>query len=206
VFAARLGERFGKNRTRRPMMISDFINNALNWWNSLPQETRVGVTITIVSGLVVAVILGIVTKLSKIPQHVFRFIKSLIEKKSKHSGQRTTIPQPPPSMGNLFVQRSSTKGRNLVKQIKGSIGLEHLVSIWGSGGVGKTTVAIEVANSLKPIFTDGIIWINAGLISSFNLSRLQDEICMQLGQSKDALPFDDQAKASVARRLVTGAR
>jgi predicted ATPase/class 3 adenylate cyclase len=58
--------------------------------------------------------------------------------------------------GNLPVQPTSFVGRSdEVRDVSEALGRAHLVTVTGSGGVGKTRLAVQVAAELLPTFADG---------------------------------------------------
>ena len=59
--------------------------------------------------------------------------------------------------GNLPVQRTSFVGRaDEVKELTALVGTERLVTLTGSGGVGKSRLALQVAAEAASAFTDGV--------------------------------------------------
>ena len=61
--------------------------------------------------------------------------------------------------GNLKPQTTSFVGREMaVVELETAVKANHLVTLTGVGGVGKTRLAVEVAERLKSAFTDGV-WV-----------------------------------------------
>ncbi|NJN95110.1 MAG: hypothetical protein HC875_13895 [Anaerolineales bacterium] len=64
----------------------------------------------------------------------------------------------------------------------------QILVLWGPGGVGKTTLAIETAHALASAFPDGIAWIDAHAYTS--VSTIQETLAQWLH-----LPLDDGTPA-----------
>ncbi len=68
-----------------------------------------------------------------------------------------TMPDRPPT--NLRAQLTSFVGRrNEVVEVQRLLGVARLLTLTGSGGVGKTRLAVQVAVEMLPAFADGV-WI-----------------------------------------------
>ena len=82
-----------------------------------------------------------------------------------------------------FVPRQDRDGYDFVKRLKEELAPKRnrLITLWGPGGVGKTTLAAEAARELAEIFTHQIIWTSAEGRADFTFSTLLDEIATQLG-------------------------
>ncbi|MCX6032866.1 MAG: tetratricopeptide repeat protein [Chloroflexi bacterium] len=84
----------------------------------------------------------------------------------KQAATSAAIPQPrPPISGpqrhNLPLQLTNFIGRaREAEQIRGLLAAHRLVTLTGSGGVGKTSLALRVATDLLPTFADGAWWVN----------------------------------------------
>ena len=89
----------------------------------------------------------------------------------KLAATSVTTPQPrPPSPGpqrhNLPSQLTSFIGREReTAQVRGLLAGHRLVTLTGSGGVGKTSLALRVATELLPAFADGVWWVNLEAIA-----------------------------------------
>ena len=71
---------------------------------------------------------------------------------------------------NLPVLVSSFIGREReVVELMGCVQAERLVTLTGSGGVGKTRLAIKVAEGLLEVFSHGIFWVDLTSISDPDL-------------------------------------
>ena len=112
------------------------------------------------------------------------------------------VPQPPRRRGPVgFVARHDEEGRDLVEVVTKALEGDGAVNLWGSGGVGKTTLAIEISHRLLPSLPGGVIWADADGRAEFNLAALLDEILTRLGR-EDARTLAPEAKASLACSLL----
>jgi len=85
------------------------------------------------------------------------------------------VPQPPRRRGPVgFVARHDEEGRDLVEVVTKALEGDGAVNLWGSGGVGKTTLAIEISHRLLPSLPGGVIWADADGRAEFNLAALLD--------------------------------
>jgi TIR domain/NB-ARC domain len=91
----------------------------------------------------------------------------------------TEIP-PPPIVG--FIPRSGREGRNLIESLREELAPQkgQLVALWGAGGVGKTTLAAEVARTLRDEFSHRVVWVSADSRTDLPFSTFLDEIARQL--------------------------
>jgi tetratricopeptide (TPR) repeat protein len=103
-----------------------------------------------------------------------------------------SIPRPP-AVG--FVARRNAEGRDIVEQLQEELapGRNQLVVLWGAGGVGKTTLAVEAAQALSGVFERRIVWASPELRADLTLATLLDEIATQLGRA-DLRPFAFEPK------------
>ncbi len=109
-------------------------------------------------------------------------------------------------MSTSFIARSDTEGRDLVEQLKAELapGRNHLVTLWGAGGIGKTTLAARVAYELSEAFEHRIVWTGSELRVALTLSALLDEIAGQLGRS-ELRQLALEPKEEAVRALVAAA-
>ena len=114
-----------------------------------------------------------------------------------------SIPRPP-AVG--FVARRDAKGRDIVELLRAELAPERnqLVVLWGAGGVGKTTLAVEAAGALGGIFGQRIVWSSPELRADLTLSTLLDEIAKQLGRA-DLGKLAFEAKEEAVRDLLAEA-
>ncbi len=114
--------------------------------------------------------------------------------------ERLPKPKPPRKRTSFFVDRYNRRGYPLKQLIIEALKQRNIVSLWGRGGVGKTTLAIEVAHELAGRF-DGIIWIGLETYDDFSLPQLLNEICIQL-KREDALTLRTDAKKGIVKSLL----
>ena len=118
------------------------------------------------------------------------------------------VPKPPPRPERKYIDRHDREGRDLIGRVNAHL-KRGIVTLTGSGGVGKTTIAIEVANRLfeKRIrgFKEGIVWISADGRPDFGLVSLVDNVLDQLvpvDQVEAIRRLPPDAKRELARRLL----
>jgi predicted ATPase/DNA-binding XRE family transcriptional regulator len=87
--------------------------------------------------------------------------RAALEESARHArGQRLQEQEEPPPSHNLPRQLTSFLGRDdVVKEVTALVKSAPLVSIVGTGGVGKTRVSIEVANQLLGDFPGGVWFV-----------------------------------------------
>lgn len=97
-------------------------------------------------------------------------------------GHTASLIPRPPVVG--FVARRDEQGRDIVGLLKEELAPEkgRLVSLWGPGGAGKTTLAAEVVRGTEDIFHGRIVWASSLRRADFNLATLLDEVATQLGR------------------------
>src|SRR6266545_4326443 len=114
-------------------------------------------------------------------QNVAQGIRKAIEEMAGRKAQRiresgllpAAIPRPP-RVG--FVARRDQNGRDLLERLQ-------IVTLWGPGGTGKTTLAAEVARAMAEQFRGRIVWTGPQLRADFTASALLDEVATQLGHA-----------------------
>jgi tetratricopeptide (TPR) repeat protein len=122
--------------------------------------------------------------------NVAQGIRKAIEEMAGRKAQRiresgllpTAIPRPP-RVG--FVARRDQDGRDLIERLREELAPERrqIVTLWGPGGAGKTTLAAEAARAMADQFRDRIVWTGPQLRADFTPSALLDEIATQLGRA-----------------------
>ncbi|HKQ77733.1 MAG TPA: tetratricopeptide repeat protein [Blastocatellia bacterium] len=122
--------------------------------------------------------------------NVAQGVRKAIEEMAGRKAQRiresgllpAAIPRPP-RVG--FVARRDQKGRDLLERLREEIAPERrqIVTLWGPGGMGKTTLAAESARAMADRFQGRIVWTGPQLRADFTASGLLDEIATQLGRS-----------------------
>ncbi|HKP73361.1 MAG TPA: NB-ARC domain-containing protein, partial [Pyrinomonadaceae bacterium] len=80
----------------------------------------------------------------------------------------------------------------------------QLVVLWGAGGVGKTTLAVEAAQALGAVFGRRMVWASPELRADLTLATLLDEIAAQLGRA-DLRPLAFEPKEEGVRALLAEA-
>jgi predicted ATPase/DNA-binding SARP family transcriptional activator len=105
--------------------------------------------------------------------------------------------EPPEPPGNLPARVSSFVGRTQeLQEVADLVEASRLVTLTGPGGIGKTRLALKVAQRLRPRFPGGAWWID--LASVTDPSLVADEAARVLGLT--VMPGQEVAPA-VARAL-----
>ena len=122
---------------------------------------------------------------------------------------QTPVISPPPEIPRPpvvgFVARRDEHGRAIVEQLKEELAPHkyQLVALWGSGGVGKTTLAAEAVRELNAA-GQRIFWVSADGRTNFTLSTLLDDIAAQLSRI-DLRPLALEPKVEAVRALIADA-
>ena len=93
------------------------------------------------------------------------------------------------TLNNLPLQLTSFVGREReIAEIKTLLGKAKLVTLTGSGGCGKTRLALETAKQLVESYPDGIWLVELASISNPNLVVQTIASALGIPDSRDALP------------------
>jgi tetratricopeptide (TPR) repeat protein len=128
-------------------------------------------------------------------------------------GSRTSEPEPllvasaiprPPVIG--FVARHDKNDRDILALLREELDPQksQVISLWGWGGVGKTTIAAMAARQLVEVFAQRIVWVSAEGRADFSLSTLLDEIATSLGHA-DSRKLILEFKKEAVRAIVATA-
>jgi tetratricopeptide (TPR) repeat protein len=128
-------------------------------------------------------------------------IRKIIKEFKPKPPSVTLIPRPP-LVG--FVARRDEQGRDILSRLREELAPQSskLVTLWGPGGVGKTTLAAEAARSLADDFAGRLVWSSAEGRASYSLSTLLDDIATQLGRP-DLRPLAPEPKKAQVHALVS---
>jgi tetratricopeptide (TPR) repeat protein len=117
----------------------------------------------------------------------------------------SSVPRPP-VFG--FVARRDEQGRDIVERLREELAPERgrLVTLSGPGGIGKSTLASQVARELQETYGRRVVWSSADGRTDFSFPSLLDDIATQLGRAelRTLAPADkeEQVRALVADALV----
>jgi len=119
-----------------------------------------------------------------VAQGIRKAIEAMVGRKAqliRESGLLPAAIPRPPHVG--FVARRDKSGRDLIERLQEELAPEHrqIVTLWGPGGAGKTTLAAEAARAMADQFRGRIVWTGPQLRADFTPSALLDEIATQLG-------------------------
>ncbi len=104
---------------------------------------------------------------------------------------------------NLPSLVSDLVGREAeIEQIKNLVQENRLVTVTGSGGVGKTSLAIRVASDMAPLFPDGVWFVELAPISSpeYIVSAISDALAFQVDTHSSNLDPKGQLLDYMRRR------
>lgn len=200
-------------------------------WNSISQGARDNIVGTLIGGVGLAVLTGTVVTFrksigavihkvfpkSQTPQQVAPAPQPVVIR-VEHSPPPTALPAPTeptdtkasalstliPRRSSIgFVARRDENGCDIVEQLKEELAPEQnqLVVLWGAGGVGKTTLAVEAAQALSGVFEKRMVWASPELRADFTFTTLLNEIAAQLGRA-DLRPLALEPKEEQVRALL----
>ncbi|HEX8145120.1 MAG TPA: TIR domain-containing protein [Pyrinomonadaceae bacterium] len=106
-----------------------------------------------------------------------------------------------------FVPRYNDKQQDILELLKKELAPDknQLVALWGPGGMGKTTLAIMLANQLYDAFSGRVIWVNARRHPTFSLSEMLDIIAGRLSRA-DLRAYSLEQKRKEISELVQDSR
>jgi predicted ATPase len=106
-----------------------------------------------------------------------------------------STPDDSPFPGRLPVQRTSFIGREQAcAQVWHLLIEHHLVTLWGTGGCGKTRLAVQVASEMQHSFRHGVCFVDLSTI------RDPDLVLLQIAQ---ALHLKEIEQQSLSEQLAT---
>jgi tetratricopeptide (TPR) repeat protein len=122
-----------------------------------------------------------------VTQGIRRAIEEMAGRKAQRIRESGLLPAAvprPPRVG--FVARRDQNGRDLIERLREELALERrqIVTLWGPGGAGKTSLAAETARAMADHFRGRIVWTGPQLRADFTPSALLDEIATQLGRAE----------------------
>ena len=204
-------------------------NSSVSWWNSLTPENHLTVYLGLIVAIIGAAIIGVSKFFGKSIKGIFtrnsepqpppsQKLEITVNTSQPTPPQQPLLPPQSPekpaplpliprsSASVDFVPRFDAEGRDLVLRIQEELSPEknQLVILWGPGGVGKTTLAIEARRGLENVFGQRIVWTSADGRSDYTFSALLDEITSQLGQP-DIRQLALEPKKDAVRSLITEA-
>lgn len=115
----------------------------------------------------------------------------------------SSVPRPP-VFG--FVARRDAQGRDIVERLREELapGRNQLVTLSGPGGIGKSTLAAQVARELQETYGRRVVWSSADGRADFSFPSLLDDIATQLGRA-ELRTLAPAEKEEQVRALVTDA-
>lgn len=113
------------------------------------------------------------------------------------------LPRPRRRVVVRFIDRHDEQGRDITELVIELLEGGHCINLWGSGGVGKTTLAVEATHRVFPTpFSGGVVWDTADGRADYDLVTLLDQILTALGR-EDARTLAPDAKADLVGHLLS---
>jgi len=160
----------------------------------------------IVGGLVVAAVLAVASTIFALGRFLRNRLRPkpqppVVEEKKEPEPPRP-VPKPEKLPVPKFISRRDEQGHDLVEEVSEALKKAALVVIWGTGGVGKTTLATEVANRLfESRYKGGVIWADADDVADFDFISFLDTILDAL-ERQDARTLALDPKKRLVTRLL----
>jgi tetratricopeptide (TPR) repeat protein len=205
--------------------MDELLKRLLGWWNSLTP----GAQDQVVGGLIVAAVVAIVGAVIRWllgrraqepapqPSQSVTTSQSVIVQAPPAPPQPVVVqvqpappapaaerpvPRPPHRLAVPFIPRHDWEGRDWIERLSQVLGADGLVTLWGAGGTGKTTLAVEAAHCFCPApFSGGVIYASADGRPDFGGVTLLDKVLTELGR-EDARPLAPAPKTDLACRLL----
>jgi predicted ATPase len=138
--------------------------------------------------------------IANVPGRGYSFVAT-VERKSQLPKQSTPIAKAPP-VNNLPATIGEIIGRDaVIAAMVAQLPQRRLITLTGSGGVGKTTVAIAVADTLNAVYEDGVAFVDLGTISDSPMVTTAVASVLGCAQGSES-PTDDLLRYVGARRLM----
>ena len=104
-----------------------------------------------------------------------------------------------------FVSRRGRDAEDLVPWISAQLAGPNrtVLALWGAGGVGKTTLAAQVARSLMATFVGRIAWVSADGRDNYSLEALIDDAGLQLRCPALVMDRDSNARSRQIAALIS---
>jgi hypothetical protein len=194
--------------------MDELFKRFLEWWNSLTPGARDQV----VGGLIVAAIVALGSAVigatrwllgrrakkpvsppapSVTPQPVIVQVQP-----TPPIPAERPVPRPPHRIAVPFVPRHNWEGRDWIERLSQALGEGGLVTIWGAGGTGKTTLAVEAVNRFFPApFSGGLIYASADGRPDFGCETLLNKVLADFSR-EDARSLAPAPKADLVCHLL----
>lgn len=113
------------------------------------------------------------------------------------------VPRPPHRIVVRFINRHDEQGRDIAELMIELLEEGQCINLWGSGGVGKTTLAVEATHRVFPApFSGGVIWDSADGRADYGLLTLLDQVLTALSR-EDARTLAPDAKTDLVGYLLS---
>ncbi len=109
---------------------------------------------------------------------------------------------PAPTANNLPPLLTQIVGRDeVIERLIESVPRQRLTTIVGAGGMGKTTVALAVANALRPTYPDGVLLVDLARLTDPSLVASSLALVLGLSANTDD-PMRDVLKALNTKKIL----
>jgi predicted ATPase len=103
--------------------------------------------------------------LANVPGRGYRFVAPIELPEPERLPTRKSVAEKQPRLHNLPIAQARTLGRaDVISTLMNQLPRQRFITIVGAGGIGKTTVALAVAEALLPAYEHGVWLVDLALV------------------------------------------